>query len=186
MQELSPTILCRAWLKHYAKAPESGTILQSWDCATKISATSDYSVGVTVLAEDDKYYVLDVVRQRAEYPLLKQLVRKAAERFRPDAILLEDKGAGQALLQELRDDKLSLKPIIPKQDRITRALRASAVFERGAVLLPESAPWLDAYIGELTAFPHGKHEDQFCATEQGILWAEEKQRGGRAKYRGGE
>lgn len=40
------------------------------------------------------------------------------------------------------------------------------LFEGGSVLLPESAPWLDAFIGELVSFP-GRHDDQVDALVQG-------------------
>ena len=32
--------------------------------------------------------------------------------------------------------------------------------ESGNVVLPESAPWLSDFLGELTAFPFGAHDDQ--------------------------
>ena len=36
----------------------------------------------------------------------------------------------------------------------------TAMIGNGFVHLPEEAPWLAPYLAELTAFPHGKHDDQ--------------------------
>jgi phage terminase large subunit-like protein len=33
------------------------------------------------------------------------------------------------------------------------------MIENGFVHLPDAAPWLAAYLHELTAFPNGRHDD---------------------------
>ena len=38
--------------------------------------------------------------------------------------------------------------------------------ERGHVLVPKSAPWLDAFRSELQAFPNGIHDDQVDSLSQ--------------------
>ena len=42
--------------------------------------------------------------------------------------------------------------------------------ESGFVHIPETAPWLDAYLHELTVFPKGKHDDQVDSTAQFLDW----------------
>jgi phage terminase large subunit-like protein len=36
------------------------------------------------------------------------------------------------------------------------------------VLLPEGAPWLEAYVAEITGFPGTKHDDQVDSTAQAL------------------
>jgi len=36
----------------------------------------------------------------------------------------------------------------------------TALFESGRVLLPERAPWVEAFIDEMCSFPNGRHDDQ--------------------------
>lgn len=50
----------------------------------------------------------------------------------------------------------------------------TARIESGAVQLPPTAPWLDAFRTELMAFPHGKHDDQADALSQLINWTRTK------------
>ena len=44
------------------------------------------------------------------------------------------------------------------------------MIENGFVHIPETAPWLDEYLHELTAFPKGKHDDQVDSTAQFLDW----------------
>ena len=46
----------------------------------------------------------------------------------------------------------------------------TAMIENGFVHLPDAAPWLPAYLHELTAFPKGRHDDQVDSTAQMLDW----------------
>ena len=46
----------------------------------------------------------------------------------------------------------------------------TALIENGFVHIPETEPWLDAYLHELTVFPKGKHDDQVDSTAQFLDW----------------
>jgi phage terminase large subunit-like protein len=39
------------------------------------------------------------------------------------------------------------------------------LIENGFVYIPETAPWLDKYLHELTVFPKGKHDYRQLAEE---------------------
>lgn len=96
------------WFKRYKTPPletEIKHITQSWDTAIKAGASSDYSVCTTWLETiSGDYYLLDILRIRAEYPELKRLIISNFEKFNPHAILIEDKASGQSLLQDLRKE----------------------------------------------------------------------------------
>jgi hypothetical protein len=57
------------WFGHYTKTPEPprSIIVQSWDTATKISGTTDYSACVTAAIVLDQVYVLDIYRKRLDF-----------------------------------------------------------------------------------------------------------------------
>ena len=64
----------RTWPRRYDRLPErnaSTLTFQSWDTATKDSGQSNYSVCTTWLYHDKKYYLVDVFRERVDYPALK-------------------------------------------------------------------------------------------------------------------
>jgi hypothetical protein len=47
----------------------------------------------------------------------------------------------------------------------------TAKIEGGFVLFPKEAPWLDAYINELIAFPNAKNDDQVDSTVFALAWS---------------
>jgi hypothetical protein len=44
------------------------------------------------------------------------------------------------------------------------------MIENGFVYLPDTAPWLNAYLHELASFPNGRHDDQVDSTAQMLDW----------------
>jgi predicted phage terminase large subunit-like protein len=175
------------WFRRYRHA-EGESCIHSWDTAIKTGAEHDYSV-CTVWQRDasGNLYLRDVVRGKWEYPDLRRQIIALAERDQPSAIVLEDKGSGQGLLQELRQTtSLPLIGVIPRQEKRLRAATASVQIEAGKVWLPEKdsaqTPWLAAFEEECYAFPSSPHDDQVDSMVQCLLWLRE--RGGSARVRG--
>jgi hypothetical protein len=86
-------------------------------------------------------------------------------------VLIEDKASGTQLIQELiLDGCHAATSYEPTCDKIMRLHAQTALIENGFVHIPETAPWLDAYLHELTVFPKGKHDDQVDSTAQFLDW----------------
>ena len=127
---------------------------------------------------DRDFYLLDVLRERLEYPDLRRRVRAHAEAYDATAILIEDAGSGTSLLQDLwaeRED-LRLIGIRPEGDKIVRLEAQSPLIEAGHVLLPHvllphEAPWLGDFEAELMAFPGARYDDQIDSLSQFLTWA---------------
>ena len=118
-----------------------------------------------------KLYLLDVFRERLDFPSLCRAVIERKERYDASTVLIEDKASGTQLLQELKSRNLYwVKGIEPHADKITRMHGQTVLIENGAVLLPAEASWRSEYIRELTAFPHGRHDDQVDSTSQALTW----------------
>jgi predicted phage terminase large subunit-like protein len=165
------------WLKRYGAYDSPCAfehIVQSWDTANKVSDLSDYSVCTTWGIDKKQIYLLDVLRQRMDYPALKRAVHAQATRWKPQTILIEDKASGTQLIQELRQENLyEAKGIKPVGDKVMRMHAQTAMIENGVVHFPEEAPWLPTYIQEITTFPKAKHDDQVDATSQALAWISE-------------
>jgi predicted phage terminase large subunit-like protein len=164
----------RAWFKHYTpdELPQNlERIVQSWDTANKATELSDFSVCTTWGIAGKDLYLLDVLRRRMEYPELKRGVREQYERFRPSAVLIEDKASGTQLIQELtREGLYAVTRYQPQSDKIMRMHAQTAMIENGFVHVPDAAPWLAQYLHEMTVFPNGKHDDQVDSTAQMLDW----------------
>jgi predicted phage terminase large subunit-like protein len=144
--------------------------VQSWDTANKSGELHDYSVCTTWGISNKMYFLLDVRRCKLEYP---ELVRAAEEQYSkhaPRTVLIEDRGSGTQLLQDLKRKSMRVRAYSPRHgaDKQMRLHAQSAIFEAGRVYVPTSAPWVDEYVRELTGFPGTKHDDQVDSTTQAL------------------
>jgi predicted phage terminase large subunit-like protein len=109
--------------------------------------------------------------KRLNYPELKRAVISQWELYRPNTILIEDKGSGTQLIQELQQENVSaVKAYVPETDKVVRMHAQTAMIENHRVLLPRQAPWLSDYLNELLRFPRGKNDDQVDSTSQALAW----------------
>jgi predicted phage terminase large subunit-like protein len=161
-----------AWLRFYEPGEQPATfsrIVQSWDTANKATELSDYSVCTTWGVDYKHYYLLDVFRQKLNYPDLKRAVVEQARKHNARTIVIEDKASGTQLIQDLKsefmDGVTEYKPP-PGADKIMRLHAQTAPIENGRVFLPRTAPWLPDYIHELTSFPGPRYDDQVDSTTQ--------------------
>jgi predicted phage terminase large subunit-like protein len=162
-------IIKREWVHYYDALPvrdPSSLIVQSWDCASKGGDSNDWCACTTWLLQDQRYYLLDVLRERLDYPTLRARAIAQARTYRPDKIVVEDADIGRGLVQDLKAAGLPVVGVRPEGSKKTRMQIQAAKFEAGLVLLPRQAPWLADYQAELFAFPHAPFDDQVDSTSQ--------------------
>jgi predicted phage terminase large subunit-like protein len=158
----------RAWLRRYDQLPTSGQIIQSWDVANKQGEENDYSVCTTWLVPENRYYLMDVLRGRFDFPSLRRKVSEQAKLHKASQILIEDAGFGTALIQEIKTADFSVIAVKPEHDKKIRMALQAAKFENGQVFFPKEAPWLRDLEDELFAFPSGRHDDQVDSISQAL------------------
>ena len=167
-------LIKREWIKFCEphEWPKSfDYILQSWDTAIKNGERNDYSVCTTWGTSDGNFYLLDVFRKRLIFPELKRAVLEHFRKYNVEKLLIEDKGSGTSLIQELKYGEIwCLQAYTPKQasDKQMRLDAQSIKFESGRVHVPSQAPWLDEYVREITGFPGSKYDDQVDSTSQAL------------------
>ena len=164
-----------SWFRTYEEVPPripKDRIVVSWDTALSSSELADYSVCVVILVRAETVYVLDVVRSRFEYPHLKRKAKEIHQAWRRFAnhysLVIENKGSGMSLIQDLQRDDIHPIAIKPEGDKIMRMLAQTPAIEAGSVLLPKRAGWLQDFQQELMAFPAGRHNDQVDALSQAL------------------
>jgi predicted phage terminase large subunit-like protein len=176
---LEGNLIKAEWIQTYIHPPahdSDGQVVQSWDTASKPGIDNDWSVCTTWLRKGSDSYLLDVFRVRCGFPELEAHVVRLAAQFSTTVVLIEDAGAGTALIQMLKHKRGRVRPIgiVAKVDKETRMSVLSPMFEAGQVHLPVSALWKGDYLAELLAFPHGRHDDQVDSTSQYLQWAKER------------
>ena len=157
------------WFKTFDTAPSGGELIFSIDTAMKAGQRNDWSVIMIWRVVENRFYLEHTWRRRVEYPELKATVIELEDLFPPHTILVEDKGTGTGLIQELRADPRGY-PVVAYDpgsvDKESRMQVQSAKIQGGLVFLPRTAVWLDELLAEVRRFPGGRHDDQVDAMSQ--------------------
>ena len=175
------------WFQFYDEPPAwkpGDRIIVSWDTALSERDLASYSVCVVLQVRGETIFVLDVVRERLEYPQLQRKVIELHDRWRTVgnnySLLIENKGSGMSMIQDLRHKNIHAIPIVPEGDKIMRMNAQTARIEARSVSLPRRAGWLDEFRREMLAFPAGRYSDQVDALSQALNHAFNPQRRGEA------
>jgi len=176
------------WFVTHNEEPGVGIndkIIMSWDTAFGANEPSNFSACVVGLVKGERVYILEVYRARLEFPALMRKVieiyRRRRVANRECSLLIENKGSGISLIQQLRFQDIPVIAIQPEGEKITRLRRNTPKIEAGFVSLPFRAPWLDDFELEILAFPNGAHSDQVDAFSQ-LLDRVYLQRGNPARW----
>ena len=169
------TIIKRKWLTpydHVDRQPGDRIVL-SWDIALSEAETGDYSVCVVLLVRGEVFYILEVVRGRFPFNVLKRKVMEVKQRYGSSTLLIEDSPISRGLIQSLREQSINVTTYKPETDKRARVIAQSDLFAGGSVRFPRRAGWLEEFTAELLAFP-GRHDDQVDALIQGLAWGRDR------------
>lgn len=152
--------------RRYTSIPSGVRTIMAVDGAWKTGVSHDFSVIAVWAASATHFYLVDVWRQRVEFPALKTAVVNMFQQHRPREVIVEDAASGTAIIQSLRaESRLPIIGLPAKGSKEARAEAVTPLFEAGRILLPVHAPWLDAWIEEHLRFGSGaKHDDQVDTT----------------------
>ena len=168
----------RDWFPTYEEppspAPGDRTIV-SWDTALSARELSSYSACVVLQVRGETAYLLDVFRDRLEYPELKRKVLEFHHRWKAYtnnyALLIEKVGSGLSLIQDLSREHIHAVRILPKEEKAIRMNAQTARLEARSVHRPRQAQWLDDFFQEVLPFPASRHTDQIDALSQALNYA---------------
>ena len=171
-------LIKREWWQVWDKEdpPNCEHIIMSLDAAQEKTNRSDFNALLTwgvFFNEETKNYniiLLNSIKQRLEFPELKQLVLEEYKEWQPDSFIVEKKSNGAALYQEMRRMGVPLSEFTPGkgQDRISRVNAVSDLFSSGIVWVPDRR-WAWEVVEECNDFPSGTHDDLVDATTLALL-----------------
>lgn len=178
-------IIKLAWLnkRFRVRGEKPLRLMQSWDCASKPKERNDPSACLTIAEFRDRYELWDYFKKRMEFPELCRKTKDLYAKFspRPTIVLVEDKDAGQQLIQHLRADTESRLPVKACNpgvlDKVTRLDAESLVVEAGKVWIPEEADWVSDWIEEITMIPGAPHDESGDTLSQALKWFRENDLG---------
>lgn len=147
----------------YAKMPqrtEWDMVIVSTDTAIKDTEIADYTVFGVWGIKQDGYYLLDIIRDKLTYPKLVETSMGLHRVWLPEFFLVEDKGSGSSLIQDLREEgTINVWPIDPgSESKVLRMQAETTTIKSGMVILPDNVSWKDDFLLECRSFPMGKKD----------------------------
>ncbi len=174
--------------------PQCHYVLQSADTAftksTENDETAFLALGVFRHNGKNCILVLDAWGERMTYPELRTKMidewhaeyggdkELGTKPKKADAVLIESKGSGISLIQDLRSARIPCIPYNPgNADKIARAHQVAPVIEMDVVYILESKrdpgmpiTWARKFIEQCRKFPVAEHDDYVDAFTQGIIY----------------
>lgn len=192
-------IFKREWLKlwpHTAELPYLQWIVQSYDTGFTEKTMNDPTAcnvfGIFKHPKDGVFcaLLLDSWSDHLEWPKLRIRVRKDFRAFygeaknakRPNDVLVEEKGSGITLLQDLKFAKVPCHGYNPgRDDKIVRANGAATYMHAGRFYVLESktnpgqpVAWAEEFLSQLFSFPNAMHDDHVDTFSQAIIYFRDK------------
>ena len=171
-------LIKREWWQVWDKEtpPSCEHIIMSLDAAQEKTNRSDFNALLTwgvFFNEETKNYniiLLNAIKERLEFPELKQRVLEEYKDWQPDSFIVEKKSNGAALYQEMRRMGVPISEFTPGkgQDKISRVNAVSDLFSSGIVWVPDRR-WAWEVVEECNDFPSGSHDDLVDATTLALL-----------------
>lgn len=163
-------LIKKEWWGYYDELPPDLPYkIISVDAAFKDAENNDFVAIQKWGKKNNKYYLIDLIKKHLNFVDTLAAIR-AMRNADPEIlfVLIEDKANGSALINVLSSEMEGLIPVKPEGGKVSRVNAVSPAIERGDVLLPRFAPWVDDYIAEFSAFPNGPHDDQVDSTSQAL------------------
>ena len=171
-------LIKREWWKIWDNEvpPSCEFTIMSLDAAQEANNRADFNSlttwGVFFNEETNNYNIilLNAIKQRLEFPELKQLVLDEYKEWEPDAFIVEKKSNGAALYQEMRRMGVPIGEFTPGkgQDKISRVNSVADLFRSGIVWAPDRR-WAHELIEECNDFPSGANDDQVDSTTMALM-----------------
>ena len=171
-------LIKREWWQVWDKEdpPSCEFTIMSLDAAQEANNRADFNAlttwGVFFNEETNNYNIilLNSIKERMEFPDLKEKVLQEYKDWEPDAFIVEKKSNGAALYQEMRRMGIPVSEFTPGkgQDKISRVNAVSDLFRSGIVWAPEHR-WAKEVIEECNDFPSGANDDLVDSTTMALM-----------------
>ena len=172
-------IVKREWWQIWEKEspPICEYIIMSLDSAAEKHNRADYTAlttwGVFFNEETNAHNIilLNSIKDRFEFPELKELAMEEYTAWEPDVFIVEKKSSGVALYQEMRRMGLVIQEFTPHRgsgDKLARLNSVSDIIASELVWVPQTR-WAEEVVEEIAGFPFMSNDDLVDSTVMALM-----------------
>lgn len=176
-------LIKREWWREWEdeKPPVCEFILGSLDAAAETNNRADYTSitiwGVFYRPDEAtgesaaNIILLESIRERMEFPELKEVAYKIYKEWELDAFIVEKKSAGTQLYQEMRAAGVPVSEFTPTRatgDKFTRLNAVADIVRSGLVWYPAGKRWAEELVDEIAGFPSYGSDDRVDTTSMAL------------------
>jgi len=166
------TVFRREWFKVVDQAPGSFNRVRWWDMAAtapeKKNKDPDWMVGLLMVETGGRYYIVDIYRERRNPGEADEDRKATAAADGYGTRIREEQEGGSSGKNVIHHTAKDLFPgydylgVPSTGSKLVRAKPAASAAYNGLISIVR-APWNEAFLTEVHAFPDGKHDDQVDA-----------------------
>jgi predicted phage terminase large subunit-like protein len=182
-------IIKRQWVRFYRQLPEKFEfVVQSWDCTFSGGSDNDFVAGQVWGRSGGKYFMLPYrTYDRLDFGPTMAAIKACHAKFpQANAVLIEDKANGPAIISELQKEIPGVVPVNPEGGKLARAQATAPLWESGSIELPDpqlfGCAWIEDYLHNICTFPKAAHDDDVDATSQALIYMRSRLGGGIVEF----
>jgi predicted phage terminase large subunit-like protein len=182
-------IIKRQWVRFYRQMPEKFEFMvQSWDCTFSGGQENDFVAGQVWGRCGGKYFMLPYrTYDRLDFGPTMAAIKACNAKFpQANAVLIEDKANGPAIISELQKEIAGVIAVNPEGGKLARAQATAPLWESGSIELPDpqifGCTWIEDYLHNICTFPKAAHDDDVDATSQALIYMRNRLGGGIVEF----
>lgn len=158
----------------------------SCDAAFKDLKTCDYvAVGVIGIPQQfpRRRMLLDVVNDHLDMDATEAVIRRKREQWGPiNAVLVEDKANGPAVVSHLKKNVTGVIEVNPEGGKVARFFAAAPEWQAGDWYIDRTAAWAEPFVQQITIFPNAAHDDMADMMSQAAIYLQNSALSSWAKF----
>jgi predicted phage terminase large subunit-like protein len=141
-------------------------VIQAWDTALGGKKKNDNTACVTLGIAPSRYYVIDVWKDKLQFPDVLNQVELLYDKWLPNQVIVEGGGSasGKATVQTLtRSTRIPFKEHSTVTDKVFRADTISPTHESKLVTIFQGGKWVAGFVDQCAGFPNITNDDDVDA-----------------------